>query len=94
MPALSEKILGIRADANLSREKFAKSLGYSKSYIADIETGRTKPSRKLLEAIGRVYGVSIDWLLSDSQILDIIEANKKTKNPNLIFAPPDYLDIF
>ncbi|MBW2606382.1 MAG: helix-turn-helix transcriptional regulator [Deltaproteobacteria bacterium] len=85
MKNLSEKIIHIRAQANLSRDKFAKTLEYSKSYITDIETGRTKPSRRLLEAISRVYSVSIDWLLSDSYIIDLIEDNKNTENPNIIF---------
>lgn len=86
MTILKNKILEIRVDLNLSREKFAKSLGYSKSYVADIETGRTKPSRRFLEKISSVCGVSIDWLLSESTILALIEANKITENPDLIFT--------
>lgn len=86
MPTLTEKLIKLRAQASLSREKFAKSLGYSKSYLTDIETGRTKPSRRFLEAVGRVCGVSIDWLISDSKILDLIEANKKTSDPRIIFV--------
>lgn len=86
MTILKNKILEIRVDSNLSRERFAKSLGYSKSYVADIETGRTKPSRRFLEKISSVRGVSIDWLLSESTILDLIEANKITEDPDLIFT--------
>lgn len=86
MTNLKNKILEVRVDSNLSREKFAKLLGYSKSYVADIETGRTKPSRRFLEKISSVCGVSIDWLLSESTILNLIEANKKTENPDLIFT--------
>jgi len=86
MAEISEKIKAIRAIENLSQEDFSKILGYSKGYVADIETGRTKPSRKFLEAVQLTYGVSIDWLLRESQILELIEANKKTEYPHLIFA--------
>ena len=41
----SKKIKQIRVNLNLSQDNFAKSLGFSKGYIADIESGRTKPSR-------------------------------------------------
>lgn len=86
MSNISEKIRAIRAIESLSQEEFSRLIGYSKGYLADIETGRTKPSRKFLEAIHLKYGVSIDWLLRESQILDLIEANKKTEYPHLIFA--------
>ncbi|MDQ7838259.1 MAG: helix-turn-helix transcriptional regulator [Thermodesulfobacteriota bacterium] len=72
----SQKIKEIRKKQRLSQNNFGKSLGYSQGYIADVESGRTKPSRGMLEAIQRVYGTSIDWLLSENQILDLIEENK------------------
>jgi len=49
----------------MSQDAFSESLGYSKGYIADIERGRTKPSRNLLEKIQEKYNISIDWLLFD-----------------------------
>ncbi len=40
-----------------------------------------------MEAIQRVYGTSIDWLLSENQILDLIEENKNPEVPqNIIFV--------
>ncbi len=47
----------------MSQNDFSKSIGYSRGYIADIEKGRTKPSRNLLEKIQEKYNISIDWLL-------------------------------
>ena len=82
---LPEKIVSIRTEKNLSQEGFAKLLSYSRAYIADVESGRTKPSRKMLEAIKQKCGVSIDWLLSENRIIDLIEANKTTENPYIIF---------
>lgn len=80
----SQKIKEIRKKQRLSQNNFAKSLGYSQGYIADVESGRAKPSRGILEAIQRVYGTSIDWLLSENQILDLIEENKNSEVPQHI----------
>jgi transcriptional regulator with XRE-family HTH domain len=80
------KIKEIRIRRGLSQEQFAKSIGYSRAYVADVETGRTKPSRGMLEAIHRTYGTSIDWLMSQSKILSLVELNKETRNPHIIFV--------
>jgi len=85
MASIVEKIKALRAEEGISQSNFSKKLGYSKGYIADIETGRTKPSRKFLEAITREYGTSIDWLFQESRILDLLDSNKHTENPDLIF---------
>lgn len=81
---LSEKILRIRLWKGLSQERFAKVLGYKQKYISDIETGKTKPSRRILEAIASKFGISLDWLFLDSKILDLIEINKYYDNKDLI----------
>ena len=74
----SKKIKQIRVNLNLSQDNFAKSLGFSKGYIADIESGRTKPSRNLLEAIFQRYGISIDWLFLKNRLLFLMEALQTT----------------
>ncbi len=81
---LSEKIKKIRFWKGLSQEQFAKVLGYSQKYISDIETGKTKPSRRILEAVASRLGISLDWLFLDSKILDLIEINKYFDNKDLI----------
>ena len=85
MSNLSEKIISVRNSKKLSQNKFAISIGYSQSYLADIESGRTRPSRKFLEEVNRKYGISIDWLVSDNIILNLIEANRDTEDPNILF---------
>ncbi len=49
----------------MSQEAFARSLGYSRSYIKDIESGRVKPSRAFLEALTSKYGLSVDSILGN-----------------------------
>jgi len=86
MTDIPNKIKMIRLRRRLSQEKFAKSMGYSRAYIADIETGRAKPSRRMLEAIQRTYDTSIDWMISENRILGLIEFNKKIGISNIIFV--------
>jgi len=49
----------------MTQDEFARSIGYSKSYLKDIEYGKVKPSRGFLEAISSKFGISIDSLISD-----------------------------
>lgn len=81
MASLQKKIKEIRTNKNLSQEKFGKLLGYSKGYIANIETGRTKPSRRFLEAIQKKCGVSIDSLINEK--INTQPIKKEPKHPGL-----------
>jgi transcriptional regulator with XRE-family HTH domain len=78
MTESSKKIKQIRTNLNLSQDNFAKSLGFSKGYIADVESGRTKPSRNLLEVIFQRYGISIDWLFLKNRLLFLMETLQTT----------------
>lgn len=60
----SKQISFLRSTLKLTQEAFGQNLGYSRSYVKDIESGRVKPSRAFLEAVNAKYGVSIDSLLS------------------------------
>lgn len=58
-----EQLKLLREEKGLSQAKFAQEIGFSQGYVNHIETGKAKPSRRILEAISKRYGVSIDWLL-------------------------------
>ena len=85
MPRISKKLLDFRTDLRFTQEEFANKLGISRSYLKDIETGRVEPSRNFLEKIHLTFGLSLDWLFGTSRVVELIEANKKTPNPDLIF---------
>lgn len=59
-----QQILFLRESLKRTQHEFANEIGYSRSYVNDIEAGRVKPSRGFLEAISEKYGISIDSLLS------------------------------
>lgn len=48
-------------------EMLAKDLNISRSYLGDIESGRTYPSEELIEKISNIFKVSKDYLLSEDE---------------------------
>ena len=83
---ISKKIREVRLKQKLSQGNFAKSLNYSKGYVADIESGRTKPSRQFLEALQKKYDISIDYVFGENRLLDLIELNKKSRDRLFLYS--------
>jgi transcriptional regulator with XRE-family HTH domain len=52
---LSEFIRAFRIDQGLSQGDFAKKLGYTQGYVADLERGRQPPSRRFWEKFSKVF---------------------------------------
>ena len=66
MSKLGEKIKRLRKGANLTQTDFANHLGVNQGHISKIERGLTKPSLQLTKSICRMFGVSDQWLNSDT----------------------------
>jgi phage repressor protein C with HTH and peptisase S24 domain len=47
-----------------TQKEFAKTLGFSASYISEIESGKTKPSLDLLLKISNITNYSLHWLIT------------------------------
>ncbi len=68
---LSEFIKRFRLDQGLNQGEFAKKLGYTQGYVADLERGRQAPSRRFWEKLSEVFkgasaeildkSISIQW---------------------------------
>ena len=82
----ASRIVALRQSQGLTQESFGDVIGYSRTYISDIEMGKTPPSRRFLEAVSKKFGVSIDGLLANSKILELIDYNKGTDDPQIIFC--------
>jgi SOS-response transcriptional repressor LexA len=54
----------IHQTSGLSKKDFAESLGISKAMGYQISTGLLKPSREVMEALGRIYNVNLHWFLT------------------------------
>ena len=63
MDIAGERIVRLRKKLKLTQREFAEKIGYSRSYLRDIETGKTKASRRFLEAIHGSMGISFDKLV-------------------------------
>jgi transcriptional regulator with XRE-family HTH domain len=64
---LAQDIKAKRIDAKMSVTEVARRAGLSRSYLYDIESGRTNPSLKVLTALQTVLGVQI-WSLCEEPL--------------------------
>ena len=64
---LGQKLLQLRKKHKLSQEELAKKTGLHSKHISRIENDITIPSTETLKKFIEVYGVSIDYLLSNDE---------------------------
>lgn len=62
---LSEKIYNCRRKAGWSQEELVSRLGVSRQAVSKWETGEAEPEVSKLRLLSQVFGVSVDWLLSE-----------------------------
>ena len=68
---LGEKLKEARKQASLSQEQLAEKLGVSRSAVAKWETDNGIPDVGNLKVIAQLLNVSIDYLLDDSEGMDV-----------------------
>ena len=81
---LREKLIVLRDRAGLSQMELAERLGVSRQAVSRWESGDTTPSVDKLKTLARIYGVSLDWLCSDTADRELPEAAKPEAD-----RPPD-----
>jgi SOS-response transcriptional repressor LexA len=59
-----ERFLFVCQQSGLSQTAFGASLGLSKSQVSHVISGRTKPSRDVMDKLASQYGVNLNWFLS------------------------------
>ena len=64
---LPGKILYCRKKAGLSQEALAEKLGVSRQAVSKWETGEAVPELSKLVLLAAAFGVTTDWLLSESE---------------------------
>ena len=82
---LREKLIVSRNKAGLSQMELADRLDVSGQAVSRWESGDTTPSVDKLKTLARIYGVSLDWLCSDTADRELPEAAKPEAD-----RPPDY----
>lgn len=79
---LKDKIVICRKKKGLSQEALAELLEVSRQSISKWETGESLPEILKLKKLSEIFGVSIDWLLSDNpEFPDENEIDKDKTGP-------------
>lgn len=61
---LGARIAALRRDAGLNQAQLAQQLQISPSAVGMYEQGRREPSAETLVAMARIFGVTVDYLLT------------------------------
>ena len=77
---ISERLLKLRKEKNLSQEELANVLDVSRQTISKWETGESTPDFNKIIPLCEFYGITSDELLSGSK--DIIKAKEENKKNN------------
>ena len=78
-----ERLRKWRNEQNLSSTEVAKNIGMSQSMLTTYENGKSGLSDKYLINLQKVYGISIDWLLTGNAPSEITTS-----------IPEQYKEIF
>ena len=62
---ITEKLIKLRKEHNLSQEQLADELGVSRQAVSKWERGEASPDTDNLIALARIYDTSLDSLLFD-----------------------------
>jgi transcriptional regulator with XRE-family HTH domain len=60
---LGENLKKIRTKKNITQTEFAKTLGVDKSFVSNIENGKTNPTLSTITNLAHALGVSTNELL-------------------------------
>ena len=85
----NEKLSELRRQKGLTQEEVAEALFVSRTAVSKWESGRGYPNIESLKGIARLYGVTVDELLSGDELLSLAEADtkqKETRFRDLVFG--------
>ena len=85
----NKKLQELRKQKGLTQEDLAEMLHVSRTAISKWESGRGYPNIDSLKAIANLFSVTIDELLSNTELLSIAQEDNKQKEKhtrNLVFG--------
>ena len=74
---LSEKIQKLRKEKGMTQEQLAELLYVSRTAVSKWETGRGMPNMASLQMIAKLFGITLDELLSAEEV--VVAANEENK---------------
>ena len=90
MHTMIERLIECRKAAGLSQTELAEKLGLSRQTISKWETGTVIPTAENLNALAKLYSISLDWLVngeefpvlqSKNEAAPVEEASVQTNKP-------------
>ena len=93
---LSKKIKQIRNGNKLTQEQFAEKMLVSRTAVSKWENGTCYPSIDSLKYMSKTFNISLDKLLSNEEILEIIKTENQSnisKYNSLLFCLLDIVRI-
>lgn len=97
IPAINERIRGIRSALGLSQAKFSSIIALSNGYIAGIETGRIAVNERLIKLVCSSFNANETWLRygEGGMFLETLPKDKRFRNlVNMVRSlPPKYQDF-
>lgn len=69
MSSISQNLIGLRRARNLERKDVCKAFGLLPRSYARYETGLRVPSLELLGEFARFYGVTVDYLIGQTDLV-------------------------
>ncbi|MCL6589984.1 MAG: helix-turn-helix domain-containing protein [Firmicutes bacterium] len=91
MAEISEKIKKLRTAKNWSQEELARRIGVAQQYISKYESGKTKPSYKILQKLAYVLEEPVEYLIAPEES-DLDDFKIKDKDLLKLLAKLEYLD--
>ena len=78
-----EKLQELRKQREMTQEELAEILYVSRTAISKWESGRGMPNVESLKAISKFFGISLDDLLSNEELLILVEDDHRQKETDL-----------
>ena len=78
--AFAERITKLRVSKGISQSQLSQKLGVKRSVVSYYESGERLPSYDVLMEMGRVFGVSLDYLLKGKDSSRIITVTGLQEN--------------
>lgn len=89
-----EKLQLLRKEKHLTQEQLAQQLYVSRTAVSKWESGRGYPNLESLKAIAKLFGVSVDELLSSDEVILLAETENRENVNRISVVVSGMLDIF
>jgi len=93
MMEFHEKLQQLRKQHNFTQEQLAERLFVSRTAVSKWESGRGYPNLESLKYLSKLFGISIDELLSNDELLELAESDKRTNIGRVIGVVFGVLDV-